>query len=82
MEKQWFCYIPRSALVSELEKKISRCLDIYLKVVKKAKTKMTGDCRIWKLEEFEMKAFNTIDKNYSNYTRATIDAIPINYNEI
>ena len=52
-DQYWYFYIPRSATISELEKKLSRLVDVYVKSILKESFKMTGRCRIWKPDEFD-----------------------------
>ena len=34
MRSPWFCYIPKSETVAELEKKILRCINYYMSTVR------------------------------------------------
>ena len=53
MGHAWFFLINKSATISELEKKVSRYVDIYVKSILKESYKMTGKIRIWKPDEFD-----------------------------
>ena len=81
MKTLYFCYLPKSATVEMLQRKLLNCINYYMYSVRREKTIHTGKIRLWITNMTELEELAKIDQKYMNYTHATIDATLVNASE-
>ena len=61
MKHTWFCFVPKSDSVLDLEKKLLRMINYYMMTVRKERATMTMKCRLWKTANFKMSELAILD---------------------
>ena len=81
MTEPWYFYIPKSETVADLEKKALRAVMNHLYSVVRERSIIITKCRLWRTTEKKWDDLVEMDRKYTNYTRATIDAMPLSLKE-
>ena len=61
MKNTFFCFVPKSDTVLDLEKKLLRVINYYMLSVRKERSAMVMKCRLWKVSEHKMDDLKALD---------------------
>ena len=81
MKEPWFVYMPKSASVYELEKKLKQASNNYLREEQQNFSYKVTDFRIWVTEDIKWADLETLDQKYRVCSSMRVKMTPVSVTE-